>query len=127
MILACPYCKAKADPAVSTCTSCGKRMTRPCPACAETISALSTNCKYCGEAMTPVREPAPAKPDAGIVFLEEKPGKKKKCCAGRTMFWMIVGLLAGFCAYSAVKTKMTCSRVVEPVKQEMKAPAGREF
>ena len=24
MILACPFCKAKADPAVSTCSSCGK-------------------------------------------------------------------------------------------------------
>ena len=125
MILACPFCKAKADPAVAVCSSCGKKMTRACPACAETIAANSTNCKYCGEAMTPPREPAPAKADPGIVFIEEKP-RRKKCCAGRTLFWMIVGLLAGFCAFSAVKTKVNCHRG-HPVKQEMKAPAGREF
>jgi len=124
MILACPFCKAKADPAVAVCSSCGKKMTRDCPACAETIAATSTTCKYCGEAMTPPREPAPVKPDAGIVFIEEKP--RKKCCAGRTMFWLIVGLLAGFCAFSAVKSKVNCHRG-QPVKQEMKAPAGREF
>jgi hypothetical protein len=127
MILACPFCKSKADPAVATCSSCGKLMTRACPACAETIAANSTSCKYCGEAMTPPRETAPvAKADPGIVFIEEKP-RKKKCCAGRTMFWMIVGLLAGFCAFSAVKTKVSCHRVTQPVKQELKVPAGREF
>lgn len=124
MILACPFCKAKADPAVATCSSCGKLMSRPCPACAETVAANSSNCKYCGEAMAPLREAAPAKADPGIVFLEEKP-RKKKCCAGRTMFWMVVGLLAGFCAYSAVKTKVNCHRT--PVKQEIKVPAGKEF
>jgi|SRR5688572_15755829 len=126
MILACPFCKAKAVPAVDTCTSCGKKMTRACPACAETVAANSTSCKYCGEAMAPTREPAPVKADPGIVFLEETP-RKKKCCGGRTMFWLIVGLLAGFCAYSAVKTKISCHRHQAPVKQEMKAPAGREF
>ena len=124
MILACPFCKAKADPAVAVCSSCGKLMTRACPACAETIAATSTSCKYCGEAMTPPREPAPVKPDPGIVFIEPKP--RKRCCAGRTMFWLIVGLLAGFCAFSAVKTKINTHRMT-PVKQEMKAPAGREF
>ena len=124
MILACPFCKAKADPAVAVCSSCGKLMTRACPACAETIAATSTSCKYCGEAMTPPRDPAPVKPDTGIVFIEAKP--RKKCCAGRTMFWMIVGLLAGFCAFSAVKTKINFHRMT-PAKQEMKAPAGREF
>ena len=123
MIVACPFCKAKADPAVSTCGSCGKKMSRACPACAESIAANSTTCKYCGEAMTPVRDAAPAKPEPGIVFIEEKP--RRKCCAGRTMFWLVVGLLAGFCAFSAVKTKMNCHRA--PVKQEIKAPAGREF
>src|SRR5262245_21173257 len=124
MILACPFCKAKADPAVATCSSCGKLRTRACPACAETIAAYSTNCKYCGEAVTPAREPAPVKPDPGIVFIEEKP--RKRCCAGRTMFWLIVGLLAGFCAFSAVKTKINCHRH-QPVKQEMQAPEGKEF
>ena len=104
MILACPFCKAKADPAVSTCSGCGKKMTRACPACAETVAANSTSCKYCGEAVTPVREPAPAKAEPGIVFIEEKP--RKKCCAGRTMFWLMVALLAGFCAFSAVKTRV---------------------
>ena len=123
MILACPFCKAKTDPALHTCGSCGKKMSRACPACAETIAANSTTCKYCGEAMTPVREAAPAKPDPGIVFIEEKP--RRKCCAGRTMFWLIVGLLAGFCAFSAVKTKIDCHRI--GVKQEIKAPADREY
>ena len=123
MIVACPFCKAKADPAVAICGSCGKKMSRACPACAESIAANSTTCKYCGEAMTPVRDAAPAKAEPGIVFIEEKP--RRKCCAGRTMFWLVVGLLAGFCAFSAVKTKMNCHRT--PVKQEIKAPAGREF
>src|SRR5262245_58626987 len=125
MILACPFCKAKADPAIDTCSSCGKKMTRACPACAETIAANSTSCKYCGEAMTPPREPAPVRPDPGIVFIEEKP-RRKKCGAGRTMFWLVVGLLAGFCAFSAVKTRINCHRV-QPVKQEMKAPADRNY
>jgi hypothetical protein len=124
MILACPFCKAKADPAVATCSSCGKLMTRACPACAETIAANSTSCKYCGEAMTPVRQPSPVKADPGIVFIEERP-RRKKCCAGRTMFWLIVGLLAGFCAFSAVKTRI--AHRIEPVKQEIQAPAGRSY
>jgi hypothetical protein len=122
MIVACPFCKAKADPAASICSGCGKKMSRACPACAETIAANSTTCKYCGEATTPVREAAP-KPEPGIVFIEEK--SRRKCCAGRTMFWLVVGLLAGFCAFSAAKTKVNCHRA--PVKQEIKVPAGREF
>jgi hypothetical protein len=126
MILACPFCKTKADPAVATCTSCGKLMSRACPACAETIAANSTSCKYCGEGVAPMAAPAPVKPDPGIVFLEEAPRKKKKCCAGRTMFWMIVLALAGFCAYSAVKTKVNCHRN-QPVKQQITVPAGKEF
>ena len=125
MILACPFCKAKSDPAVATCASCGKLMSRACPACAETIAANATNCKYCGEAMAPVRAAAPVKGHPGIVFIEDKP-RKKKCCAGRTMFWMIVGLLAGFCAYSAVKTRIHCHRY-EPAKQTITAPAGKEY
>lgn len=116
MILACPFCKTKADPAVSTCSSCGKLMSRACPACAETIAANSTSCKYCGEGVAAMAEPKPVKADPGIVFLEEAP-KKKKCCAGRTMFWLIVMALAGFCAYSAVKTKVSCHRHI-PVKEQ---------
>src|SRR5262245_11413825 len=119
MILACPFCKAKADPAVSTCSSCGKLMTRACPACAETIAANSTTCKYCGEAVTPAKEKAPAKADPGIVFIEEAP--RKKCCAGRTMFWLMVGLLAAFCGYSAVKTRVHCHKPV-PTQQQIQAP-----
>ena len=122
MILACPFCKAKADPAVSTCSSCGKLMSRACSACAETIAANATSCKYCGEGVAPMVEPAPVKADPGIVFIEETPRKKRKCCtAGRTMFWMIVMALAGFCAYSAVKSKVVCHRV--PVKQTITVPA----
>ena len=123
MILACPFCKAKADPAVATCSSCGKEMSRACPACAETIAANSTSCKYCGEGVTPAKAPAPAKAEPGIVFIEEKP--RKKCCAGRTMFWLMVGLLAGFCAFSAVKTRIHCHQAV-PAKQQIQAPV-REF
>src|SRR5262245_17562221 len=121
MILACPFCNAKADPAVSTCSSCGKKMTRACPACAETISAISTSCKYCGETMTPAKEKAaaPAKAEPGIVFIEET--KRRNCCAGRTMFWLMVGLLAAFCGYSAVKTRIHCHRA-EPTKQQIQAP-----
>jgi hypothetical protein len=126
MILACPFCKAKADPAVSTCSSCGKLMSRACPACAETIATNATSCKYCGEGVAAIQEPAPAKPDPGIVFIEETPRKRKKCCAGRTMFWMIVLALAGFCGYSAVKSKVNCHRV--PMKQQITVPAeGRSY
>jgi hypothetical protein len=124
MILACPFCKAKADPAVARCSSCGKTMSRACPACAETIAANSSSCKYCGEAVAPAREPAAPKADPGIVFIEEKP--RKKCCAGRSMFWLIVLALAGFCAYSAVKTRIHCHRG-DPVKQTIQAPADREY
>jgi hypothetical protein len=116
MILACPFCKAKVDPAVATCSSCGKLMTRACPACAETIAANSTSCKYCGEAVAPKKEAAPVKADPGIVFLEEPP--RRRCCPGRTMFWLMVGLLAGFCAFSAIKTRIHVHRGV-PVKQEI--------
>ena len=119
MILACPFCKAKADPAISTCSSCGKLMTRACPACAETIAANSTTCKYCGEGVAPAKDPAPAKPEPGIVFIEEKP--RRKCCAGRTMFWLMVGLLAAFCGYSAVKTRIHCQQPM-PIKQQIQAP-----
>ena len=38
MILNCPFCKAKVDPAQQTCPSCAKRMIRRCPACAEDIA-----------------------------------------------------------------------------------------
>jgi len=124
MILACPFCKAKADPAVARCASCGKTMSRACPACAETIAANSTTCKYCGEGVAPAREAAPAKADPGIVFIEDKP--RKKCCAGRGVFWIMVGLLAGFCAFSAVKTRIHCHRA-DPAKQSITAPAGKEF
>jgi hypothetical protein len=118
MILACPFCNAKADPAVSTCSSCGKKMTRACPACAETISATSTTCKYCGEAIARAKEAAPPKAEPGIVFIEEK--ARRTCCAGRTMFWLMVGLLAAFCAYSAVKTRVHLPKDA-PAKQEMKS------
>ena len=123
MILACPFCKAKADPKLSTCSSCGKLMSRGCPACAETIAANATSCKYCGEGVAPMREAAPVKADPGIVFIEETPRKKKCCGAGRTMFWLIVLSLAGFCGYSAVKSKVNCHRV--PVKQEIRIPAEK--
>jgi len=119
MILACPFCNAKADPAVSTCSGCGKKMTRACPACAETISAISTSCKYCGDALTATKEAAPARPEPGIVFIEEK--KQRSCCAGRTMFWLMVGLLAAFCGYSAIKTRIHCHQQA-PVKQQIQAP-----
>jgi hypothetical protein len=124
MILACPFCNAKADPAVARCSSCGKMMSRACPACAETIAANSASCKYCGEAVTPSRLPVAPKADPGIVFIEEKP--RRKCCAGRSMFWILVLALAGFCAFSAVKTRITCHRH-DPVKQTIQAPAGRDF
>lgn len=123
MILTCPFCKAKAEPAAARCSGCGRTMTRACPACAEVIAANSTNCKYCGEDVSPLPEPAAVKPDSGIVFLEERP--RRRCCAGRTMFWLIVGLLAGFCAYSAIKTKVTCHRAA-PVKQSIETP-GKVF
>ncbi|HZE96839.1 MAG TPA: zinc ribbon domain-containing protein [Planctomycetota bacterium] len=120
MILACPFCKAKADPAAIQCVSCGKTMSRACPACAETIAANSVTCKYCGEAVPVLKEPAPVKSHPGIVFLEERP--RRNCCgAGRGMFWILVLALAGFCAYSAVKTKMMCHRL--PVQQTAPAPS----
>ena len=104
MILACPFCKAKADPAAVQCTACGKTMSRACPACAETIASTSTTCKYCGEAVPAMKEPVAVKATPPIVFLDEKP--KRRCCgAGRSMFWILVLALAGFCAYSAVKVK----------------------
>ena len=122
MILACPFCKAKANTASTTCSSCGKLMSRGCPACAETIAANSTSCKYCGEGVAPLQEPAPVKADPGIVFIEETPRKKKKCCGGgRAMFWMIVLALAGFCAYSAVKSNVSNCR--QRVKQQITVPA----
>jgi hypothetical protein len=106
MILACPFCNAKADPAAVQCASCGKTMSRACPACAETVSATATTCKYCGEGLPATKEPAPAKSHPGIVFLEEKPRKRSCCGAGRTMFWMLVLALAAFCAYSVVRTRV---------------------
>ena len=125
MILACPYCKAKTDPARTECASCGKKMSRACPACAETIAANATSCKYCGEGVKLAKEPVAAKQDCGIVFIE--PQRKKKCCAGgRGVFWLITLALAGFCAYSAVKTRISCCHREAPVKQETSAP-GKEF
>lgn len=119
MILACPFCSAKADPAAVQCGSCGKMMSRPCPACAETIATTSTTCKYCGEAVPAYKEPAAAKPNPGIVFLDEKP--RKACCgSGRSMFWILILALAGFCAYSAVKGKVACRTMQE--KQQIHAP-----
>lgn len=123
MILACPYCKSKADPKVATCANCGRTMSRACPACAETIAANADSCKYCGEPVTPAREAAP-KPVPGIVFIEEKP--RKRCCAGRSMFWIMVLMLAGFCAYSAVRTKVLCHRAAQE-KPSISAPAGKDF
>jgi hypothetical protein len=70
--------------------------------------------------MTPAKEKAaaPARPEPGIVFIEEK--KQRKCCsgAGRTMFWLMVGLLAAFCGYSAIKTRVHVQKTM-PVKQEI--------
>jgi len=106
MILACPFCNAKADPAAATCTSCGKTMSRACPACAETVAATSKTCKYCGEGLPAMKAPAPAACNPGIVFLDDKPRKRSCCGAGRAMFWMLVLALAGFCAYSVVRTKI---------------------
>lgn len=120
MILACPFCQAKADPAAVQCGSCGKTMSRPCPACAETIASTSTSCKYCGEAVPAMKEPAPVKSNPGIVFLEDKP--RRSCCgSGRSMFWILVLALAGFCAYSAVKGKIACRAMQE--RQKISAPA----
>lgn len=120
MILSCPFCKAKADPAAVQCASCGKTMSRPCPACAETIAANAATCKYCGEAVPPAKEAVPMKSHPGIVFLEERP--RRTCCgAGRSMFWILVLALAGFCAYSVVKTKAHL-RELQP-KAPVSAPA----
>lgn len=130
MILSCPFCKAKADPAAVQCASCGKTMSRACPACAETIASNATSCKYCGEAVPAMKEPQPlTKSHPGIVFLEEKP--RRSCCgSGRSMFWILVLALAGYCAYSAVKTGMICHRgrmerqqIQEKLKQQQQAPA----
>ena len=123
MILACPFCKAKAGAEATRCGSCGRTMTRACPACAETIAANSAICKYCGEAVTPPTEPAPAKPTPGIVFLEEP--RRKRCCVGRTMFWVMAALLAGFCAYSTIRTRIH-THPTAPVRQAIDAPA-KEF
>lgn len=106
MILACPFCKAKADPAAVTCASCGKTMSRACPACAETVASTSTTCKYCGEALPAMKAVVPTKNAPGIVFLDEKPRKRSCCGAGRTMFWMMILALAGFCAYSVVRARI---------------------
>ena len=120
MILSCPFCKAKADPAALQCTSCGKTMSRACPACAETIAATSTACKYCGEAVPAMKEPAAMKPLPDIVYLDCK--TRKSCCGGgRSMFWILVLALAGFCAYSVVKTKIHLRDVQQ--KQSISAPA----
>lgn len=119
MILACPFCNAKADPAATQCANCGKTMSRACPACAETIAATASTCKYCGEAVPPLKEPAPVKSHPAIVFLDERP--RRSCCgAGRSMFWLLVLALAGFCAYSVVKTKAHM-RELEP-KHRISAP-----
>ncbi len=120
MILACPFCSAKADPAATQCAKCGKTMSRACPACAETIAATATTCKYCGEAVPP----APTKSHPGIVFLEERP--RRTCCgAGRSMFWLLVLALAGFCAFSVVKTRahMHDLQPKQQITEPGKAPA----
>jgi len=125
MILACPFCKAKADPAKSECASCGMKMSRACPACAETIAANATSCKYCGEGVRPEKVAVAPKGEPGIVFIE--PQRRKRCCAGgRGVFWLITLALAGFCAYSAVKTRICCSHGNAPVQQDTSAP-GKEF
>ena len=122
MILSCPFCKAKADPAALQCASCGKTMSRPCPACAETIAANAATCKYCGEAVPPAKEPAaPMKSHPGIVFLEEKTCRRSSCCGARSFFWILVLALAGFCAYSVVKTRAHLHEA-QP-KQQISAPA----
>ncbi len=128
MILACPFCKAKADPAAVQCASCGKTMSRACPACAETIASNATSCKYCGEAVPAMKAqaPAPVKGACDIVWVEEKARKRSCCGAGRSMFWILVLALAGFCAYSAVKTRMVCHRAQverQLMQQQEKAPA----
>jgi hypothetical protein len=122
MILACPFCNAKADPAAAQCASCGKTMSRACPACAETVAATATTCKYCGEGLPAPKEPAASKPNPGIVFLDEKPRKRSCCGAGRTMFWMMVLALAGFCAYSAVRTKIHVHRHQPTTTQQQSDP-----
>jgi hypothetical protein len=122
MILNCPFCKAKADPAAIQCVSCGKTMSRPCPACAETIAANAATCKYCGEAVPPMKEPAKAKPTPDIVYMDC--ASRKSCCgAGRSMFWILVLALAAFCAYSVVRTKMSM-RDAQP-KQKISAPENK--
>ncbi|HEV3029257.1 MAG TPA: hypothetical protein VG457_16885, partial [Planctomycetota bacterium] len=89
-------------------------------ACAETIAATSTTCKYCGESVPVMREPAPVKSHPSIVFLEDKP--RRSCCgAGRSMFWILILALAGFCAYSVVKTKIHIRDAQQ--KQTISAPA----
>lgn len=124
MILACPFCKAKADPAAVQCASCGKTMTRACPACAETVATNAATCKYCGEALPAFKEAAPAKAgNCGIVFLDEKPRKKSCCGAGRAFFWMLVLALAGFCAYSVVRTRIHVHHHHAPAQQQQ-APSG---
>ena len=125
MILACPFCKAKADPAAVNCTSCGKTMSRACPACAETVGATSTTCKYCGEALPAMKAAAPATCDTpGIVFLDAKPRKRSCCGAGRTMFWMMVLALAGFCAYSVVRAKIHVHHHQSPTMQQADPKEG---
>ncbi|HLY12158.1 MAG TPA: zinc ribbon domain-containing protein [Planctomycetota bacterium] len=120
MILSCPFCKAKADPAAIQCASCGKTMSRACPACAETIASNATACKYCGEVVPAMKAAAPVKPTPDIVYLDCK--TRKSCCgAGRSMFWILVLTLAGFCAYSAVKTRLHLHGAQQ--KQQISAPA----
>jgi hypothetical protein len=122
MILACPFCNAKADPAAVQCASCGKTMSRACPACAETVAATATTCKYCGEGLPAMKEPAAAKCGTGIVFLDEKPRKRSCCGAGRTMFWMLVLGLAAFCAYSVVRTRIHVHHHQPAETQQQKDP-----
>ena len=120
MILSCPFCKAKADPAALQCVSCGKTMSRACPACAETIAATSTTCKYCGEAVPAMKEPAALKPNPDIVYLDCK--TRRSCCGGgRAMFWILVLALAGFCAFSVVRTRIHMRDAQQ--KETIQAPA----
>ena len=111
MILNCPFCNAKVRPADQDCPACRQRMVRRCPACAESVAANAAACKYCGETLkagdAPLRVAA-AQPD--IVFIEETPKKKRKCC-GKLLMALV--LLAGLgTAAFAVKTDcVACAKV----------------
>jgi hypothetical protein len=122
MILACPFCKAKADPKVSTCASCGKLRSRACPACARDDRSQRRQLQVLRRGAWRRWPSRAGEGDPGSCFIEETPPEEEEVLQRRPHD--VLDDRDGarrVCAYSAVKTKVSCHRV--PVKQTITVPA----